>query len=352
MELTYKKHILKFRFDAGTSRGVYREKLTWIIKFSHNSIVGYGECGPLQGLSPESEEAIDDKLKKVKDFIKGVKLPDNEKEVFQLTLKLAGYEFPALRFALETALLDFMNGGSRIIFNNGFVTGENKIPINGLIWMGDTAFMKRQIDEKPPKGFRCLKMKIGALNIEEELNIIEYIRSKYPDMIIRLDANGAFNPDSALDILKRLSKFNIHSIEQPLKAGQPEAMRRICEKSPVPVALDEELIGKNLLEDKLELLQYIQPQFIILKPTLSGGFAASNEWISVAEKLNIGWWLTSALESNIGLNAIAQYTEEVKARSFQGLGTGQLYHNNFESPLTIENGSIFYDMNKEWNIEY
>lgn len=351
MEITYYKHILNFRFDAGTSRGVYREKLTWIIKVSHNNIVGYGECGPLQGLSPEPGEEIDHKLQKVKDLVKRVKLPLNEKEVFRLSLQLAGFELPALRFALETALLDVLNGGKRIIFDNSFVKGESKIPINGLIWMGDTAFMKRQIDEKPPKGFRCLKMKIGALNIEEELKIIEYIRSKYPDMVIRLDANGAFDPDAALDILTRLSKFNIHSIEQPVKAGQPKAMRRICKESPVPVALDEELIGKNLTEDKLELLQYIQPQFIILKPTLLGGFAAANEWISVAEKLNIGWWLTSALESNVGLNAIAQYTEEVQARSFQGLGTGQLYHNNFESPLTIADGSIFYDVDKEWNIE-
>ena len=238
------------------------------------------------------------------------------------------------------------------LFPSGFSSGLNTIPINGLIWMGNEAFMKKQIQEKIEAGFRCIKMKIGAIDFEAELNLLKSIRKEFSevDIELRVDANGAFNPSEALEKLKRLSDFKLHSIEQPIKQGQIEEMAVLCKKTPLPIALDEELIGVFSMTDKQNLLETIKPQFIILKPTLVGGFKGSEEWIEQANSLNIGWWITSALESNIGLNAIAQWTYTLNSKLPQGLGTGSLYTNNFDSPLTIQNGALQYDVAKSWNV--
>ena len=341
MELFYKKHTLQFRFAAGTSRGVYNERDTWIISITFNSRTGIGECSPLKGLSPDPIEMLEERLEEIKMNLKQYSLPANAKEASQMALKLAGFDYPALRFGLESALLDLVQSGKQVYFDNEFIRHQCKIPINGLIWMGDFDFMKKQADEKASHGFKCLKMKVGAISKEQELELIAYIRNRYPDIVLRLDANGAFDTKSAMQRLEELSKFDIHSIEQPIKTNKLKDMQRLCAESPVPIALDEELIGMNTIEEKLELLKKINPQYIILKPTLLGGFSSCSEWITIADRLGIGWWITSMLESNVGLNAIAQYTAEVKAKSFQGLGTGMLYYNNIGTPLHIEDGYIF-----------
>ncbi|MGK7389453.1 MAG: o-succinylbenzoate synthase [Candidatus Cyclobacteriaceae bacterium M2_1C_046] len=350
MKFSYKKYSLKFRFPAGTSRGVYLEKPTWIIKIEVNGTIGYGECSPLKDLSIDPIDLMDEKLRELGNKLLNSSLPADEKQVYQMAYYLSD-EFPSIRFGLETALLDLLNGGNRIIFNNKFVRGEYKIPINGLIWMGDQEFMLEQAKVKPDKGFKCLKMKIGAISFEKELEVIKRIRATDPDLVLRLDANGAFGYDEVLEKLDQLKEYNIHSIEQPIAAGQLDKMKQLCAVAPISIALDEELIGINLLEKKVELLKNINPHYIILKPSLVGGIAACNEWIQIAEDNGIGWWITSALESNIGLNAISQYTAEQEAISFQGLGTGQLFENNFDSPLTIINGALQYDLKKKWNIE-
>lgn len=259
--------------------------------------------------------------------------------------------YPALRFALETAALDLMNGGERIILENSFSAGRQEIPINGLVWMGGKRLMLDRIKKKIEAGFDCIKIKIGAINLEEELELLKFIRSTYTadDIVIRLDANGAFSESEVLDILHRLSKFEIHSIEQPIQAGNWEAMSKVCSESPIPTALDEELIGILDQDQKTSLIEAICPQFIILKPTLVGGLEQSREWIELADEHGIGWWMTSALESNIGLNAIAQFVSEYDTILPQGLGTGQLFHNNIPSPLYIRNGNLGYDQDSQWD---
>ncbi|HAR20789.1 MAG TPA: o-succinylbenzoate synthase, partial [Cytophagales bacterium] len=260
--------------------------------------------------------------------------------------------FPALRFAFETALLDLKNGGERKIFKNDFSLQGAKIPINGLIWMGSKTFMLKQMEEKLMEGFSCLKLKIGALDFQTEKELLASIRSSFSakEISIRLDANGAFSVSEALEKLNQLSDFEIHSVEQPIKPGQWQEMAKLCALSPIPVALDEELIGVYGSR-KSKLLDAIKPHYIILKPSLLGGFAMCDEWISLAEKQGIDWWITSALESNIGLNAICQYTFEKtshKREMPQGLGTGSLYHNNIKSPLCVQKGHIHYSAKGIW----
>lgn len=349
MNLNYQKLTLKFTFNAGTSRGVYRVKDTWIITVQAKGIKGYGECGPLPGLSVDVIDKIPLILKDIAIKCEKEDVPASTKQAYQLAHKLAPGEFPSIRFGLETAFLDVLSKGRRILFNSDFALQEKPILINGLIWMGDFENMKQRALEKIKQGYRCIKVKIGAIGLEEELELIRLIRSHSKDLIIRLDANGAFKPDEALAILEKFASFKIHSVEQPITAGEHDRMKELCRISPIPVALDEELIGVNALEEKVSLLKHIQPQYIILKPTLLGGFASCDEWIKISDQLNVGWWLTSALESNIGLNAIAQYTAYLNAKSFQGLGTGQLYENNIESPLRIEGDNIFYKKDHNWD---
>jgi o-succinylbenzoate synthase len=260
--------------------------------------------------------------------------------------------FPAIRFGLETAILDLEHGGKRLLYPSGFTTGATGIPINGLIWMGNKPEMLSRITEKLDQGFKVLKMKVGALSFDDELEILHALRKENPpaQLELRLDANGAWQPNEALEKLKVLSEYGIHSVEQPIAAGTPEAMARVCTISPIPIALDEELIGVHTPEQKEQLLATINPHFIILKPSLLGGFTASEEWINLAEKQGTGWWVTSALESNIGLNAIAQWTATLNTTLPQGLGTGSLFANNIPSPLTVTGSRLFYRPEKAWNL--
>ena len=334
-------HQLKFIAPGGTSRGILKIKPSWFIKiFKKNnpSIFGLGECGPIEGLSIDSLMDIPEKLNEV------------VKNINNLS-KLNLSSFPSIEFGIENALKDFHNGGKRIIFKNSFLNGK-PIKINGLIWMGSKDFMLKQVYEKIENGYSCLKLKIGAINFDDEILIIDQIRKKFSaDVLeIRVDANGAFKNDDVLLKLKQLSKLKIHSIEQPIRVNQWNEMRKLCKISPIPIVLDEELIG--VTKNKDELLSYIKPQYLVLKPTLLGGFKKTREWIFEANKRNIDWWITSALESNIGLSAISQFCSEYKLKLPQGLGTGQLFSNNFSSPLDLKGEMIYYQNSKNWDLSF
>lgn len=345
------QHSLQFKFDAGTSRGSLSEKSTWYLKlFSGNQLLGIGEAGPLRGLSMEPLEQMEMELEKVCQQLTDLEVPKTLEEVFKIAQSICSTDFPSIQFAVETSLLDAMQGGQKQIFDTPFYHGNERIPINGLIWMGTEEFMQKQIEEKLEAGFDCIKMKIGAIDFETELKLLKSIRAKYSaDAItLRVDANGAFSTDDAMGKLEALASLDLHSIEQPIKAGQVGEMTNLCRQTPLPIALDEELIGVTAYEDKRALLKQIQPQYIILKPSLIGGIHATLEWVEIAESLQIDWWLTSMLESNIGLNAICQLASHLKVSMPQGLGTGQLYHNNIASPISVANGETFYALDKEW----
>jgi o-succinylbenzoate synthase len=262
-------------------------------------------------------------------------------------------EWPSIQFGLEAALLDLQNGGSRKLFPSAFTNGEKGIPINGLIWMGRPEFMKQQIRNKIDSGFRCIKMKIGALDFDTEFELLKAVRNEFSasEITIRVDANGAYSYKAALENLKRLSELQIHSIEQPIEAGHWSEMAKLCEISPVPIGLDEELIGISSGKEMQKMLETIRPAYLILKPSLHGGLAGCEKWIQEAEKIGSGWWITSALESNIGLNAIAQWTFQLNTKGEQGLGTGQLFTNNFDSPLEISGDQLWFRPGKNWNYD-
>jgi o-succinylbenzoate synthase len=337
-----------FRFEARTSRGRMKDRRSWFVKLSDTAVrevAGWGECAPLPGLSiddvPEFEHILSVSLNK----LSGLRAPFPD-AVTDLVRSIVPVGFPSVAFGLETALLDLAHGGRRIVFENSFVDGK-PIPINGLIWMGDENNMMEQIEARIEKGFTCIKLKVGGLDFEAECDILRSVRDKFDNkkITLRLDANGAFEPGEALRKLERLSEFSIHSIEQPLKAGASE-LNEICRLSPIPVALDEELIGHE--HTKAALLEKIRPSFIVLKPTLHGGLAHCSEWIAEAERIKTGWWITSALESNIGLNAISQFTAEYDPLIPQGLGTGSIYQDNIASPLKVAQGQLFSDPNGCW----
>ncbi len=340
MTATYHKYVLDFKRPSGTSRGVLTQKQTFFLIINATDKRGIGECGMFKGLSCDDRPDFESTLKWICDNI--------SLGLDRLLDKLI--EFPSIQFGLEMAFKSLNSDTEFNLFPSGFSSGFNTIPINGLIWMGSEAFMKQQIQEKIEAGFSCIKMKIGAIDFETELNLLKSIRKEFSegDIELRVDANGAFNPSEALEKLKRLSDYKLHSIEQPIKQVQIEEMAILCEKTPLPIALDEELIGVFSITDKQNLLETIKPQYIILKPTLVGGFKGSEEWIEEAKSLNIGWWITSALESNIGLNAIAQWTYTLNNRLPQGLGTGSLFTNNFDSPLQVKNGTLQYNTNLNW----
>ncbi len=349
-QASYQKHTLHFTFEAGTSRGVLTQRDTYFIKLWHTDNpqqVGIGECSPLRGLSIDDVPDYESRLAEICDQINKGGFVLSEDTIFSQI----GNAWPSIQFGLETAWADWQNGGKHLLYDNAFSRGETGIEINGLIWMGNEAFMRQQIDAKLETGFRCLKLKIGAIDFDAECALLASIRQHYsPNQItLRVDANGAFVPNEALAKLQRLAQYELHSIEQPIKAGQVEAMAQLCAATPLPIALDEELIGVSERKTREELLQVIRPQYIILKPSLVGGLQHSREWIELAEKQNIGWWITSALESNIGLNAIAQFTASLRNPLPQGLGTGQLYHNNIASPLEIRNGFLHSNPEKLWD---
>jgi o-succinylbenzoate synthase len=351
LKAEYQKYTLKFKFEAGTSRGVLTEKNTYFIKLwdlDNPQVFGTGECSLLKGLSIDDREDYELYLGRVCTLLTHTAL-SGEKELLN---QIIGDEFPSIQFGFEMAYKDLLNGGNRIIFHSPFIDKSEGISINGLIWMGEDDFMRKQIDVKLAQGYTCLKMKIGALNFATECELLKYIRTNYSQeqITLRVDANGAFSPEEALDKLHTLSQYGIHSIEQPIKRGQRNSMRELCRQTPLPIALDEELIGTMAYHEKKALLEEILPQYIILKPSLLGGFKHSQEWIEICGQLKIDWWTTSALESNIGLNAISQFTATLNNPLPQGLGTGQLYTNNIDSPLEIGEGKLYYRNAKAWDL--
>ncbi len=344
MKATYQKYLLDFKRPSGTSRGILTQKETWFLQIEEKGKTGIGECGLLRGLSADDRPDYEEKLQWV---CQNIHLG---KEALWESL----IEFPSIQMGVETALLSLASENPYDLFPSEFTLGTKAIPINGLIWMGDEGFMKQQIEEKIQEGFTCLKLKIGAIDFEKELQLLHFIRQHFtPEQIeIRVDANGAFTPQEAEQKLKRLAEFSLHSIEQPIRQGQTEVMAQLCKNTPLPIALDEELISVFDKKAKETLLRKIQPQYIILKPSFIGGFRGTDEWIALAEKYQIGWWITSALESNIGLNAIAQYTYTKQNTIPQGLGTGGLYTNNFPGPLEVRKGQLFYNPKKPWEVNF
>ena len=334
LKASYTPYILHFKVPSGTSRGVLTQKETYFLKVwdEHNpDCFGIGECALFKGLGADDRPDYEAMLQTV---CRGI---DRIDEIDLST-------WSSIRFGVETALLDLRHGGRRMIYPSEFTAGKQAIEINGLIWMGDKRTMASRIDEKLAAGFSCIKLKIGAIDFDDECELLAAIRRRYrrEDIELRVDANGAFSPYDALEHLQRLSAYDLHSIEQPIRAGQWEEMARLTSESPLPIALDEELIGYNTWEEKQRLLSAIRPQYIIIKPSLHGGLAGGEEWIAEAEKLNIGWWITSALESNIGLNAIAQWCATFDNPLPQGLGTGLLFTDNVEMPLEIRKDCLWF----------
>ncbi|MBF03594.1 MAG: o-succinylbenzoate synthase [Flavobacterium sp.] len=342
MKAIYKKHILTFKRPSGTSRGVLTEKETWFLILKENDRIGIGECGILRTLSIDDRPDYEEKLQWV---CENIHLGKDQ-------LWDALIEFPSIQFGVEMAFLSLASKTPFELFPSEFTLGLKKMEINGLVWMGEEAFMKTQIEEKLTQGFRCIKLKIGAINFQKELGLLAFIRNHFDEKTveIRVDANGAFSLNEALSKLNQLAEYKLHSIEQPIAKNNTDTMSELCKKAPLDIALDEELIGVFGKAAKTNLLKKIQPQYIILKPSLIGGFKGTLEWIAIAEQLNIQWWITSALESNIGLNAITQFTYTLQNPLPQGLGTGGLYTNNFDCPLEIIQGSIYYNVDKNWQL--
>ena len=343
MKATCHQYMLQFKTPSGTSRGIMTEKETWFIILEENGRKGIGECGILRGLSADDRPDYEEKLQWVCD---NIHLGEN-------LLWESLLEFPSIQFGVEMAFRSLHSENPFLLFPSEFTKNKKSIAINGLVWMGNEAFMKQQIEQKIAEGFHCIKLKIGAIDFEKELELLRFIRANFTakQIEIRVDANGAFESNNALNKIDQLSEFKLHSIEQPIKKNQHDMMSVLCKKTPIPIALDEELIGVYNLEDKAQLLQKIKPQYLIFKPSFIGGFRGTLEWIALAEKHKIGWWITSALESNIGLNAIAQFTFGLKNPMPQGLGTGGLFTNNFECPLQVANGELHYNPNIPWKID-
>jgi len=340
MKAVYQKYILQFKQASGTSRGILKTKETYFLKISDATNFGIGECAVFRGLSVDDLPNYEEKLQWLCSNI------NSNKEDLLIALKA----YPSIQFGLEQAMLSLKSKTPFELFPSKFTESKDAISINGLIWMGDKSFMKQQIKDKLNAGFSVIKMKIGAIDFETEINLLKNIRKEYSsnEIELRVDANGSFSPKNALEKLKFLSELEIHSIEQPIKQGQFDEMAALCEITPIPIALDEELIGIVNVTKKEELLQTIKPQYIILKPSLVGGFKGSEEWVNLAENQKIRWWVTSALESNIGLNAIAQWTYNLQTKMPQGLGTGSLFTNNIASPLEVQKGMLHYNKRKNW----
>lgn len=340
------RHTLEFQLEANTSRGRVKNKPIYILKWYNTQepeVFGIGECSPLEKLSID---AVSDYETYLFDFCKYAVKYQSIDFLYEMPLSL---RFPSILFGLEMAWKDLQNGGCRMVFDNDFSRGRCAIPINGLIWMNHSEHMKEQIKHKLKAGFECIKIKIGNLNFEAECELLSWLRSEDKSCIIRLDANGAFAPEEALQKLEVLSEFRIHSIEQPIRPNQRKTLKALCKKSPIPIALDEELIGLNG-EDFLELLDDVAPPMLIFKPNLIGGMRTTDTWIREAEERGIFWWATSSLESNIGLSALCQWVAQKETKALQGLGTGQVYANNIPSPLVLEKTTVRYDNKKSWDL--
>lgn len=340
MRLDYVPQKFFFNFPAYTSRGILNERQCWFLVLTDESTTYVGECAPLAGLSRDSIEQIPQLLNEICQYF-------NTHQHFPTFNQT---DFPSVAFAVESLQLQVQHHQGGILFPSAFTEGKTGIAINGLIWAGTCEHVLAQVHEKIKMGFPCIKMKVGALSFDEELAILASVRKHYPQIEIRLDANGAFNAVDALPKIEQFSQFIIHSIEQPIAPGQWQVMKQLCEQSPVPIALDEELIPIAGEKEKSQMIDFIKPAYIILKPTLLGGFSQAEQWINIAEQTHTGWWITSALESNVGLNAIAQWTYNVAPDKVHGLGTGRIYQNNIPSPLRLEAGKIFFYPEQSWNI--
>jgi len=342
-QIDVEERVLHFKQPAGTSRGVYTERRIWLVTVSDGVAVGVGECAPLPQLSCDDIPNYDEVLRRFCDEV------EQTGEIPYEALR----DYPSMLFGLETAMLDVRcqkEDGRSVLFDTPFSRGEVGIPINGLVWMGNYDEMLRRLEEKLEKGFRCVKLKIGAIGFEQELELVKRIRDRFSfhEVELRLDANGAFRPDEALYKLELLSQYAVHSIEQPIRQGQWAMMAELCRESPLPIALDEELIGVNDPDMKRHMLNIIKPRYIILKPSLHGGMLGCREWIETARDMGIGSWITSALESNVGLNAIAQFASDVYGDHIampQGLGTGQLFTDNIPMPLEIRGDKLWISKN-------
>jgi len=341
----YKKLRLVFKKPVMTSRGPLYHKETFFLCLADRTNparLGLGECGPLPGLSLDDRADFEAKIAQVSDLLNA--------GYSHTEIDLA--EFPALAFGLELAQLDWQGGGRQLLFDTEFSRGRQLIPTHGLIWMSDRAGMLQQVRAKVALGFTCIKLKVGALDFREECGLLADIRRTYPPgrIKLRLDANGAFTPGNALARLNEMTRFDIDAIEQPLKPGQWAEMAVLSRRSPIPIALDEELIGVTNPTEKELLLKTIKPAYIVLKPSLVGGFAAAKEWIDAAQQLGIGWWTNSMLESNVGLSAICQWVSALETTITHGLGTGQLYANNIHSPIRLAKAGLIYDRNRSWDL--
>jgi o-succinylbenzoate synthase len=343
LKATYHKYILNFKRPSGTSRGIMTEKETWFIILKKDGKKGIGECGILRGLSIDDRPDYEEKLQWT-----CTNIHLGKEQLWEALM-----EFPSIQFGVEMAFQSLASENPFLLFPSAFTNGTKSIPINGLVWMGEESFMKQQIEEKLAEGYRCIKLKIGAIDFDKELQLLRFIREHFtPEQVeIRVDANGSFDSYVALNKLNQLSEFQLHSIEQPIVKNKADNMAELCKNTPFPIALDEELIGVFSWAKKEELLLKIKPQYIILKPSFIGGFRGTQEWISLAEKHNIGWWITSALESNIGLSAIAQWTFLQHNIMPQGLGTGALYTNNFDCPLRVSQGQLWYNQEQDWKVD-
>lgn len=345
LQLTYKKHVFNFKRPAGTSRGVLNHRTSYhmiVWNSEEPEMKGIGECSTIKGLSPDSWDDYEKILREIQEH------PESS----QIWLEEGLKDFPSIRFGLETALTDLQTEGRKVLFPSDFTRGRAGIPINGLIWMGTREFMQQQIREKIEAGFRCIKLKIGAIDFDTELGLLHAIREQFTEkeLELRVDANGAFSPEEALEKIKRLGELEIHSIEQPIRWHQWNEMARLCESTPVPIALDEDLIGLKKRAEIRAMLHHIRPQHLVLKPSLLGGFGLAKIFIEEAELAHTGWWITSALEGNIGLNAIAQWTATLNNPMPQGLGTGQLFTNNIPSPLFIANAKLNFNPAGRWDL--
>ena len=340
MKITIEERTLHFRQPAGTSRGVYTERRSWFVTATDGSSVGIGECAPLPKLSCDDIPDYAGVLRRFCDDVEhtGVIPYDDLRD------------YPSMLFGLETALLSLHQSPNIRLFDSAFSRGEAGIPINGLVWMGTYEEMLQRMEQKLQQGFHCVKLKIGAIDFDRELDLVKRIRQRfsYHEVELRLDANGAFPYEEALYKLELLSQYNIHSIEQPIRQGQWAYMSELCRESPLPIALDEELIGVNNPDQKRQMLNIIRPAYIILKPSLHGGMRGTREWVSIARDMGIGSWITSALESNVGLNAVAQLCADIYGDHItmpQGLGTGQLFTDNIPMPLEISDDQLWVSKN-------
>lgn len=353
LQASFTKRTFHFSFSARTSRGALKQRDSWFLKIWNTDSpeqFGLGEAAPVSGLSSEKPSEVhhqfDDLVNRINS---GAAMPaSGDLEAMHSVFSTWGLS-PSVYLALETAWLDYKNGGRRIIFENDFHKGK-PLDINGLVWMGGLDFMLQQVSIKIDEGFTCIKLKIGGLNFEKEMDILNFIRRKYfrDQITIRLDANGAFKADQAMYKLQDLSRFDIHSIEQPIKAGSP-FLAELCQKSPIPIALDEELIGIGSRQARIDLLDRVKPQYLVLKPTLHGGFHGCAEWIRLADERKVGWWLTSSMESSVGLNALAQFASQYPLVLPQGLGTGMIFSDNIPSPLEVRKGQLRWNSQENWD---